>query len=249
MARFDGKRVLVTGGSNGIGLETARRIAEEGGKVLVTGTNPERLARAKAELPENVVVLSNDAGDPAAAEALAEAVTAELGGLDAIFFNAGYGQFWEPDVADVEAFDRMNEVNVRGPILQMAALSGLLADGGSVLLTSSIAPYRGGPIQGIYGATKASCRVLARHWATYYAPRGIRVNAIAPGPIETGFFDELGMNKEETAAFVEKASAAILLGRFGKSEEVAAVACFLLSEEASFVNGSEYVVDGGMTLH
>lgn len=248
MAQFEGKRILITGGTNGIGLATARRIVNEGGEVAVTGTTQAHLDEAGRTLPPASLVLRNDAGDPEAAKDLAEKVRDSMGGLDGLFLNAGYGKFFDVEETDAERFDAMMNVNVRGPALQMAALKPLMKDGGAVLVTSSIAPFVATLGSAIYGATKASCASLARSWARDLAPRGIRVNAVAPGPIETGFTDDLGRTAEQEAAMAERNRKVILLGRAGTAEEAAAVACFLLSDDASYVTGSEYVVDGGLTL-
>ncbi len=247
MARFDGKRILITGGTSGIGLATALRIVAEGGEVAVTGTTQDHLDEAGRALPSASLVLRNDAADPEEAHRLAEKV-AGMGPLDGAFLNAGYGKAWPVEATEPEAFDAMMNTNVRGPALQMAVLKPMLADGAAVLLTSSVAPYVGGPRTAVYNATKAACTALARAWAKDLAPRRIRVNAVGPGPIETGFQAVLGLDDEARAAFEERNRSVVPLGRAGTADEVAAVACFLLSDEASYVTGSEYMVDGGLTL-
>lgn len=248
MSRFNGKRVLVTGGTSGIGLATARRIAEEGGKVAVTGRNQDRLDAALALLPEGSLALQNDAGDPAAADELARFAEKELGGLDVLFLNAGYGTFASTTDNTAPFFDDMMNANVRGPILQMAKLAPMISDNGSVVLTSSVAEYLGMATSGVYSATKAALTSLARSYASDLAPRGIRVNSVAPGPIETNFFDASDMSEEEKNEFAEHVVGMVPLRRFGSSEEVAAVVTFLLSDEASFVTASQYMVDGGISL-
>ncbi|QFS84075.1 Levodione reductase [Roseivivax sp. THAF40] len=247
MARFDGKRVLITGGTSGIGLATAKRIADEGGTVAVTGTSQEHLDEAKEALPEGTLVLKNDARDPEAAKALAKTVKEEMGGLDGLYLNAGFGKFWDTEEIEADDFDKIMDVNVRGPVLQMAALKPMLNDDGAVLLTSSVAGYLGQAEGAVYGATKIACYALARSWASDLAPKGIRVNAVAPGPIDTRFFAGTGMDEQKQDEFVEQVKQAVPLGRVGTAEEVAGVTCFLLSDDASYVTGSEYFVDGGMT--
>lgn len=248
MARFTGKTILVTGGTSGIGLATAKRIADEGGTVFVTGTTQDHLDAAAKALPDSATVWSNDASDPDQARILAEKIKEEAGALDGAYLNAGYGDNMATEDVEPEGFDKMMNVNVRGPALQMAKLKPLMKDGGAVLLTSSVAPYLGGAKGAVYAATKASCLAFARSWANDLAPRGIRVNAVAPGPIETGFFDALGEGGDKADDLREQISKNVPLGRMGKSEEVAAVTCFLLSDDAAYVTGSEYMVDGGMTL-
>lgn len=247
MSRFGGKRILVTGGSSGIGLATAKRIVEEGGEVAVTGHSGDHLEEAGRALPSGSLVLKNDASDPEDAKHLAAKIKDQMDGLDGAFLNAGYGNFWPVDETEIGAFDHMMNTNVRGPALHMAHLKEMLNDDGAVLLTSSVAPYLGQAEGAVYGATKAACLALARAWASDLAPRGIRVNAVAPGPIGTRFFDGVADTEEEREAFKKQVESQVPLGRVGKAEEVAAVACFLLSRDASYVTGSEYFVDGGMT--
>lgn len=249
--RFEGKRFLITGGTNGIGLATAKRIVAEGGEVGVTGYSQKNLDQAGAELPPTSLVMRNDASDPDSIAELKEAVE-KMGQIDGLFLNAGYGGVTPIGHTSVEDFDRMMNTNVRGPVLQMNALAPLVKDGGSILMTSSVAPYLGGPANSVYSATKACNASMARNWAAELAPRNIRVNAVAPGPIETGFggrfADESNMTKEDVDGFFQRIMSQVPLQRMGKAEEVAAVACFLLSDDASYVTGSEYMVDGGMTM-
>ena len=248
MGRFDGKRVLITGGTSGIGFATAKRIVDEGGEVAVTGTTQDHLDHAGRELPSGSLVLRNDAADPDAAKELADKVRSQMGELDGLFLNAGYGKFWPVEDTSAEAFDAMMNVNVRGPALHMAHLKPVMKDGGAVLITSSVSPYLGQGEGAIYGATKGACYAMARGWARDLAPRGIRVNAVAPGPIETNFFSGMGLSEEEAEGFKEQVKGMVPLARMGSDDEVAAVCCFLLSDDASYVTGSEYMVDGGMTM-
>ncbi len=248
MTRFKGKRILITGGTSGIGLATAKRIVEEGGEVAVTGVTQDHLDEAGRSLPSGSLVLRNDASNPEAATELAAKIKDQMGQIDGAYLNAGYGKNMATEDVDAEGFDAMMNVNVRGAALQMAALKPLIKDGGAVLLTSSVAPYLGGAKGAIYAATKASCLAMARSWSKDLAPRNIRVNAVAPGPIETNFFDALGKGGDDAEEMKKQIAEAVPLGRMGKPEEVAAVTCFLLSDDAAYVTGSEYMVDGGMTL-
>lgn len=248
MKRFENKRVLVTGGTSGIGFAAAKRIVEEGGDVAVTGQSQDHLDQAGRELPSGSLVLRNDAGDPEAAEELASKVKEQMGGLDGVFLNAGFGKFQPVEKADADHFDAMTNVNVRGPVLQMAKLKPLIHDGGSVVLTASVAPYTGQAEGPVYASTKGAITALTRAFAADLAERDIRVNSIAPGPISTNFFKNMGFSEEEIDEFTEQVKSQIPLGRFGEDSEVAAVATFLLSDEAAYVTGSQYMVDGGMTL-
>ena len=246
--RFAGKNVVITGGSSGIGLATARRVCAEGGRVLITGTNERRIEEARALLPEGNVALANDAADPAAAAALAEAAQEAFGRVDALFLNAGYGGFGDNQAIEADEFDKMSNVNVRGPVLQLARLIPVLNDGGSVVVTASGSPYLGQGQAAVYAATKGAVTAITRSWAADLAPRNIRVNSIAPGPIATNFAEGLNLSDEQKQAFAQAILKQVPLNRFGTAEEVAAVACFLLSDDASYVTGSQYTVDGGMTF-
>ena len=245
MKRFEGQAFVVTGGSGGIGLAAARRIAAEGGRVLVTGTNGQKLAAAGDG--DRVVGLANDAGDPDAAAALAAAAAERFGRLDGVFLNAGFGIFTPHTDVTAEQYDRQYAVNVRGPILQAKALSPLVREGGSLLLNTSVAQDLGMEGGVIYNSTKGALRTVVRVLAKELAGRGVRVNAVSPGPVGTDFFDRTGIPAEQAEQMAEGIRSMVPLNRFGTAEEVAAVALFLMSADASFVTGSEYVVDGGMT--
>lgn len=244
--RFQNKTVLITGGTSGIGLATAKRVIAEGGDVVITGSRQESLDHAASELP-GAHLLLNDAGDPAAAETLAGAVRSQAEALDAAFLNAGFGRFHPLDAATSEEFDAHFNVLVKGPLLQTKALAPLLRDGGSVVLNTSVVNNLGLPGAAIYSAAKGAARTLTRALARELAPRGIRVNAVSPGPIGTGFFARTGMSQAEIEGMAQQILAQVPLGRFGTPEDIAAVAAFLLSDEAAYVTGSEYVVDGGMS--
>ncbi|MBO0661535.1 SDR family oxidoreductase [Jiella sp. MQZ9-1] len=247
MKRFENKRVVITGGTSGIGLATAKRIAEEGGALLLTGNSPEHIEATRRALPE-AKVIANDAADPMGAPALAEAVKAHFGTIHAAFLNAGFGSFATLDDVDAEDFDRHYDLNVRGPILQTKHLDPLIEADGAIVLTGSGTAASPREDVLVYGSTKAAVRQIARSLATRFAPRKIRVNVVTPGLTETHFHDRGGMEAAAQKTYKANVAKAVPLGRLGQPEDVAAVACFLLSADAAYVTGAEYKVDGGLTM-
>lgn len=173
MQRFDGKTILITGGTSGIGKATAERIASEGGKVIVTGTNEGRLDEVRQSIP-GVTAIKNDAGDPDAAKALA----AEVGELDGVFFNAGFGLFHPLAEITAENYAEQMDVNVRGPILQAAALSNQLKDGASLVINTSVVQQMSMPGSALYGASKSAMRYLVKNLASELGPRGDRKSVV-----------------------------------------------------------------------
>ncbi|AYD01051.1 SDR family oxidoreductase [Neorhizobium sp. NCHU2750] len=244
MERFDGRRVLITGGTSGMGLAGARRIIAEGGKVILTGLNEDRLQAARQEFGKSALVVRNDAADPTAT-ALA-GIVASAGPLDGLWLNAAFATLAAPEEINAADFDRMMATNVRGPMLQLAALSPHLAKGASVVVTSSSSTYEGAAATSLYAATKGAVVAMARSWATALAPRGIRVNTLLPGPIETNFRSFLP--DEARRGFENFVVEQVPLARAGTPEEAAAVALFLLSSDSSYVTGSQYAVDGGLIM-
>lgn len=240
MGDYDGKRVLVTGGTSGIGLSIARLVAAGGARVMVTGRSP-------AAGIEGLITVRSDATSRADNEALAARVGETLGGLDAVFLNAGITGDQTPyEAASEEDFDAVFAANAKGPFFTLQRLLPLLADGSGVVLTTSVANELGMPDMSTYSASKAALRSMARTLARELLPRGIRVNAVSPGPIDTGILHR-SLPAERADALVAVFSAQVPMGRMGRPAEVARAAAYL-AFDATYTTGLELVVDGGGTL-
>jgi NAD(P)-dependent dehydrogenase (short-subunit alcohol dehydrogenase family) len=212
--------------------------------VLVTGTSTEKLAAAAA-LHRDIHTMENDAADPSSALALAAEAKRLFGEIDGAFFNAGIGGVALLDKITPEFFHRLFDLNVAGPLFGAQALVPLMKPGSSILITASAAKDKGFPGAAIYSATKGAVRSMVRGLARELAGKAIRVNSVSPGPTETSFFERAGRPKDQLDAFAGHVASTNPLGRMGTAEEAAAVAAFLLSDEASYVTGSDYAVDGG----
>jgi NAD(P)-dependent dehydrogenase (short-subunit alcohol dehydrogenase family) len=245
MGRLDKKRALITGGTTGIGLETARQFLQEGARVAITGKNPATLEAARKELGE-VLVLSSDAGDAAAQKAVAEAIGREFGGLDILFVNAGIAELRPAGQWDEAGFDRSFAINVKGPYFLIQALLPLFANPASIVINGSVNAHIGMANTSVYGATKAALISLTRTLSGELISRGIRVNAVSPGPIETPLYGKLGLSESDLKTVAASIKGQVPAGRFGTAHEIARAVVFLASDESAFFVGSELMVDGGM---
>ena len=215
--RFQGKRILITGGTSGIGLAGARRILAEGGHVIITGRDESKQQALKQELP-SAQVLINDAADPDAARQLASHITSPL---DGIWFNAGYARIGALTDTTPDLFDQMMAVNVRAPFLQLSLLRHHLHAGSSIVLTSSSSVYEGNAATSVYAATKAALVAAARSWADELAPEGIRINTLIPGAIATDFRNFLP--EQTRTEFEDSVVRDTPMRRIGTADEAAAV--------------------------
>ncbi|MBP1616520.1 MAG: oxidoreductase [Bacteroidetes bacterium] len=245
MKRFENKTLLITGGSSGIGLAGAERLVNEGAKVLITGRTEKHINAAAERLGTNAIIINDNAEDNESPARLVSIVK-EYGKIDGLWLNAAYAVGATLDRMNKEMIEKMFQVNVITPMLQMGALSPYIKDGGSVLVTSSSAVYEGQSSVSLYSASKAAILAAARCWATELAPRNIRVNSLVPGPITSNLRSSLP--DELRKQFEDGLAKTVLLKRIGNPEEAAAVAAFLLSEESSYVTGSSYIVDGGLLM-
>jgi NAD(P)-dependent dehydrogenase (short-subunit alcohol dehydrogenase family) len=247
MNRLQNKKALITGGTTGIGLETARLFMNEGASVAITGTNPATLKAAQEELGQDALVLSCDAGNVAAQQVLADKVSAAFGSLDILVVNAGIVDMRPIGQWDEAAWDRSFGINLKGPWFLIQALLPHFANPASIVLNGSVNAHIGMPGTGVYGATKAGLVSMARTMSGELISRGIRVNAVSPGPIATPLYGKLGLQEKELSAVASSIQQQVPAARFGTPLEVAKTILFFASDEAQYLVGSELIIDGGMT--
>lgn len=244
--KLAGKIAVVTGGSTGIGLGIARQFAAEGATVFITGRRQAELDAAVAAIGPNVIGVRSDVSQLADIDRLYDAVQDRASQIDILVANAGGGEFAPLGAISEEHFDRTFGINVKGTLFTVQKALPLLRDGASVILTSSTSTVRAIPAFSVYAATKAAIRNFARHWILDLKDRHIRVNAISPGPTATPGLQGLASTEAEWRQLDAQLSAQVPLGRLGQPDEIGRAAVFLASDDASFVNGIELFVDGGM---
>ncbi|MFI6869354.1 glucose 1-dehydrogenase [Nocardia sp. NPDC050406] len=240
-SRFDGKIALITGGTSGMGLATAQRLVSEGARVVITGRDKSRLDAAVEQLGDRVLGIAGDTTSLADLDALAAAIDQRYGRLDVVFANAGIGAFAPVDTVTEAEFYRVVDINLKGTFFTIQKTLPLLRSGSSIVINASFALTRGVPSAALYSATKAAIHNLARTLAAELSPNGIRVNSISPGYIDTPAF-----RSEASPEAQASVASAIPAGRIGESSEVAAAVAFLASDEASYINGQDLLVDGGL---
>jgi len=241
-----GKIALVTGGSSGLGLATAKRFIAEGAHVFITGRRQAELDEAMKELGDSATAVRGDIANLADLDGLFAAIKERKGRLDVLFANAGLGEFAPLSEVTEEHFDKTFNVNVRGTLFTVQKALPLMPDGAAIIVNASMVSVKGFPAFGVYSATKAALRSFVRTWANELKDRKIRVNAVSPGTVVTpGYSTGLGMSDEQIREFESQAAAATPLGRAGTPDEIAKAVVFLASDDSSYVNGVELFVDGG----
>src|ERR1700710_1030738 len=246
MSHLEGKVAVITGGSSGIGLATAKRFVEEGAYVFITGRRDSELEKAKAEIGRNVTTVQGDVSNLADLDRLYATVKAEKGVVDIVVASAGFIEHAQIFDLSEAHYDKTLDINLKGGVFTVQKALPLMTRGGSIIVVSSIINVKGIPAHGIYGAAKAGVRALVRVWAQELKGRGIRVNTLSPGATETPILRGQFDSDEASDAAKGMFASMTPLGRLGQPEELAAGAFFLASDESSYITGIDLPVDGGL---
>jgi NAD(P)-dependent dehydrogenase (short-subunit alcohol dehydrogenase family) len=239
MGKLQGKVVVITGGSAGIGLAAADLFVQEGAYVFITGRRQKELDEAVKVIGKNVIGIQGDVAKLSDLDRLYETIKASGRRIDVLFANAGFGEFLPLGKITEEHFDKLFNTNVKGTLFTVQKALPLLNDGGSIILTGSVASIKGTPGFWVYGATKAAIRNFVRGWTVELKDRRIRANVLSPGPTETPLVSQ------QPADVIARIVSTVPIGRIGQPEEIAKAALFLASDDSSFVAGIELFVDGG----
>lgn len=247
MGKLENKVALITGGNSGIGLATAKLFAKEGAKVVISGRREEALKEAVAEIGQGVEYVVADAAKYDSAKKSVDAVVSKYGNIDILFLNAGIAQFTPMSDITEEHFDEHFNINVKNPFFTIKEAIPYLNDGGVIVSNTSIVHQKGFPGSGVYSSTKGALRTLTRILANELSAKNIRTVSVAPGPIETPIYGKMPLTEDQLKEMGAGFAQQVPLGRFGAAEEVAKTVLFLVSTDASFVNGVEVEVDGGLS--
>jgi NAD(P)-dependent dehydrogenase (short-subunit alcohol dehydrogenase family) len=248
MQHLKDKVAIITGGNSGIGKATAQLFAEEGAQIIITGRRQVAVDRAVKDIGHSAIGFVGDVADLEDHRKLADIVKRSFGGIDVYVANAGVINLSASANVTPEDYDRHFAINARGVFFGVQAIAPLIRDGGSIIVTSSLAATKILPNHTVYAGSKAAVAAFAKNWAIEFKSRRIRVNILSPGPVETEILGKLGVSEAERPAFEDYMASLIPAGRLGRAEELARAALFLASDAGSFVNGIELHVDGGMTL-
>ena len=246
MGKLEGKTALITGGTSGIGLATAKRFVNEGAYVFITGRRAQELAAAVKEIGSNVTGVRGDVSNLGDLDRLFAQIEREKGKLDIVFANAGVARYAPLGGITEELYDSIFDINVKGLLFTVQKALALMPDGGSIILNSSIVGSKGFSSNSVYSATKAAVRSFARTWTTDLKDRRIRVNAVSPGSIDTPGLTELLASGDTGEQRRKMIASSVPLGRLGTPDEIAKAVVFLASDDSSYVTGTEMFVDGGM---
>lgn len=244
--RFEGKTILITGGNSGMGFATAKRVVQEGGKVIITGRDEKTLDQAKKELGVNADAIKADVSHLKEIDALMATIKAKYGKIDGLFANAGIAKFLPIEMVGEDHFDELFNTNVKGVFFTLQKSLPLLKPGSSVVINASVVASTGGTNSSVYASTKAAVRSMARTFSSAFVDRGIRFNVISPGPIETPIWNRAGMPAEAIDATKKAIAEGVPMKRYGTVDEITAPIAFLLSSESSYMLGAEVLVDGGV---
>ncbi len=245
MTKLAGKVAVVTGGSTGIGLATAKLLADEGARVYITGRREAELNKAVQEIGKGAIGVQGDVSSLADLDRLYQRVQEQSGRVDILFANAGSGEFVPLGAITEEHFDKTFDANVKGLVFTVQKALPLFSAGGSIILNASVATIKGIGAFSVYAASKAAVRSFARSWTVDLKGRNIRVNVVSPGPVDTPIFDGIG-SPDEVAKAKENFASVVPMGRIASADEIAKAVLFLASDDSSFVSGAELFVDGGL---
>ncbi|APY07110.1 short-chain dehydrogenase [Winogradskyella sp. J14-2] len=246
MNRFKDKTVVITGGTSGIGLITAKEFLDEGAKVIFTSRSKENVTKTEKELGSNAVGIVSDAGKMADLWSLKQKVNELTNKVDILFVNAGFGKFNSLTNTTEEEFDAQFNTLVKGGYFTVQQLEPLMPSGSSIVFNTSVVTDTAMPGASVYGGAKSAVKYFSKSFANELKDRKIRVNAVSPGPIGTNFFNEAGVPQEQQEQMAEQILSQVPMNRFGEPKEIAKTVLFLASDDSSFITGHEVQVDGGM---
>ncbi|MEM9362454.1 MAG: SDR family oxidoreductase [Bacteroidota bacterium] len=245
MKKLENKVAVITGATSGMGLQTAKRYLEEGAKVVLTGRSQEKLDDLESELRGDYLLVKAEASSIQDSKDLISKTVKHFGKIDVLFLNAGIFRLETIDGLTEEIFDEVHNINVKGPVFTVQAAYEYLNEGASIIFNTSVVNIKGFGGMTAYASSKAALRSIVRTLASEFGPKGVRVNAIAPGPIDTPIYGKHNVPQENIDAMASNFPSMVSLGRFGNADEVATTALFLASSDSSYITGAEIPVDGG----